>query len=75
MAVGVLVEGLLHSAMTQGKGGGDGKPENMKDWLRNQLKTLVSLLGKLEAKSAEALPGITGAIISWILNRVKEVVV
>ena len=25
-------------------------------------------------KAAEALPGIIGAIISWILNRVKEVV-
>ena len=76
MAVGVLVKVLLPSgdAMTEGKGGGDGKPENAKEWLRNKLKALASLLVKLRANVAEALPGIIGAIISWILNRVKEVV-
>ena len=46
----------------------------MKEWIGNKLKALASLLGKLGAKAAEALPGITGAIISWILNRAKEVV-
>ena len=51
------------------------KDENgVKEWLRNKLKALASLLSKLGAKAAEALPGIIGAIISWILNRVKEVV-
>ena len=59
--------------MAQGKGGDD-KPENTKEWIRNKLKALASLLGKLGAKAAEALPGIIGAIISWILNRAKEVV-
>ena len=34
-----------------------------------------SLLGKLGMKAAEALPGIIGGIISWILNRAKDVVV
>ena len=46
----------------------------MKEWLRNKLKALALLPGKLGAKAAEALPGITGAIISWILNRAKELV-
>ena len=55
-----------------GKGGG--KPENMKECLRNKLKALASFLGKLGVKAAEALPGITRAVISWILNRVKAVV-
>ena len=45
----------------------------MKEWLRKKLKALAILLGKLGVKVAEALPGIIGAIISWILNRVKEV--
>ena len=74
MAIGVLVEALL-------PGGGGGKPspppkdeKGVKEWLRNKLKALASLLGKLGVKAAEALPGIIGAIISWILNRVKEVV-
>ena len=46
----------------------------MKELLRNKLKTLTSLLGKLGVKASEALSGIIGPIISWILNRVKEVV-
>ena len=77
MAICMLVEALLPGsggAVAQGKGGGDGKPENVKEWLRNKLTALASLLGKLGAKVAEALPGTIGVIISWILNRVKEVV-
>ena len=58
----------------QGNGGGNDKPEDVIEWLRHKLKALASLLGELGAKAAEALPGIIGAIISWILNRVKEVV-
>ena len=57
MVIGVLVEVLLPSggsATAQGKGGGgggDGKPENVKEWLRNKLKALASLPGKLGAKT------------------------
>ena len=46
----------------------------MKGWIRNKLKALASLLGKLGIKAAEALPGIIGGIISWILNRAKDAV-
>ena len=35
---------------------------------------LSSLLGRLGIKAAEALPGIIGGIISWILNRACDVV-
>ena len=35
---------------------------------------MASLLGQLGIKAAEALPGIIGEIISWILNGVKDVV-
>ena len=37
--------------------------------VRSKLKALASLLGRLGMKAAEALPGIIGGIISWILNR------
>ena len=37
-------------------------------------KALALLLGKLGMIAAEALPGIIGGIISWILNRAKDVV-
>ena len=78
MAVGVLVEALIPG------GGGTGSasvaspplPEDekgLKEWLRNKLKALASLQGKLGVKVAEALPGITGAIISWVLNKAADV--
>ena len=76
MAIGVLVEALL-------PGGGGGAVElppppkvesGLKEWIRSKLKALASLLGKLGVKAAEVLPGIIGGIISWILNRAKDVV-
>ena len=77
MAIGVFVEALL-----PGGGGGGGTvaspppkdEKGVKEWLRNKLKALASLLGRLGVKAAEALPGIIGAIISWVLNRAAEVV-
>ena len=78
IAIGVLVEALLPGggggAMASG---GEPPPKDeagLKDWIRNKLKALASLLGRLGIKAAEALPGIIGGIISWILNRAKDVV-
>ena len=80
MAIGVLVEALLPGG---GGGGGGaaasgGSPskdkKGLKEWVRSKLKALASLLGKLGIKAAEALPGTIGGIISWILNRAKDVV-
>ena len=75
MAIGVLIEALLPSG-----GGTVASPpppkdeKGVKEWLRNKLKALASLLGRLGVKAAEALPGIIGAIISWVFNRAAEVV-
>ena len=71
MAIGVLVEALLPG----GTAGTAGKPlpkdeKGVKEWLRNKLKALSSLLGR----SGEAMSGIIGSIISLILNRASEVV-
>ena len=78
MAIGVLVEELLPGGAATASGGGDECPpkdeKGLKEWVRNKLKALASLLGKLGIKAAEALPGIIGGIISWILNRAKDVV-
>ena len=55
-------------------GGGEPPPKyqkGLKEWIMDKLKVLASLLGKLGIKDAEALPGIIGEIISWILNRAK----
>ena len=66
MAIGVLVKALLPGGGTvtaQGKGGGDGKPENVEGCLRNKLKALARLPGRLGTKVVEALPGTIEAII------------
>ena len=75
MAIGALIEALLPGS--GGTVGGEPPPKDEKgvtEWLRNKLKALASLPGRLGMKAAEALPGIIGAIISWILNRAAEVV-
>ena len=70
MAIGVLVEALLPGGGGAISGGGEPPPKDkkgLKEWVRPKLKALASLLGKLGMKAAEALPGIIGGIISWIL--------
>ena len=76
MAIGVLVEALLPGGCAAAASGGGGEPppkdeKGLKKRIRNKLKALASLLGRLGMKAAEALPGIIGGIISWILNRAK----
>ena len=75
----VLVEALLPGWGAAAASGGGVKPppkdeKGLKGWIRNELKALESLLGRLGMKAAEALPGIIGGIISWIHNRAKDVV-
>ena len=77
MAIGVLVKALLPGGAAVASGGGEppSKDEKgLKEWVRSKLKALASLLGRLGMKAAEALPGIIGGIISWILNTAKDVV-
>ena len=78
MTLGVLIETLLggptvsttalqSTTITDKKGGA-------RELIKNKLKTLSQLLGKLADKALASLPGIIGSIISWILNRAKEVI-
>ena len=80
MAIGVLVEALLGgptvsttTSTSGGTSGGD-KKGGAREWIKNKLKALSQLLGKLADKALASLPGIIGSIISWILNRAKEVI-
>ena len=78
MAIGVLIEALLggpststptpQSTTTSDEKGG------AREWIKNKLKALSQLLRKLADKALASLPGIIGSILSWILNRAKEVV-
>ena len=78
MAIRVLIEALLggNSASTPTSGGTSGgdKKGRAREWIKSKLKALSQLLGKLADKTLASLPGIIGSIISWILNRAKEVV-
>ena len=77
MTIRVLVEALLLGGGAAPASGGEPPPKDgkcLKKWVRSKLKALALLLGKLRMKAAEALPGIIGGIISWILNRAKDVV-
>ena len=78
MAIGVLIEALLGgpsaSAPTSGGTSGGDKKGGAREWIKNKLKALSQLLGKLADKALASLPEIIGSIISWILNRAKEVV-
>ena len=78
MAIEVLVEALLPGGGgAAASGGGEPPPKDeagLKEWIRNKLKALASLLGRLGNKAAEAPPGIIWGIISWILNRARNVV-
>ena len=67
MAIGMDISVLVEALPPKDENG-------VNEWLRNKLKALASLLGRLGMKTAEALPGIIGAIISWILDRAAEVV-
>ena len=79
MAIGVLIEALLGgpsaSAPTSQSTPADGdKKGGAREWIKNKLKALSQLLGKLADKALASLPGIIGSILSWILNRAKEVI-
>ena len=78
MAIEVLVEALLPAGGGAAAASGGEPPlkdeKGLKEWVRSKLKALASLLEKLGMKAAEALPGIIGGIISWILNIAKYVV-
>ena len=80
MTIGVLIETLLGgptvSTTTSGSTPADGgdKKGGAREWIKNKLKALSQLLGKLADKALASLPGIIGSILSWILNRAKEVV-
>ena len=68
MTIGVLTEALLGSptvsTTTSGStSGGDRKGGGAREWIKNKLKALSQLLGKLVDKALASLPGIIGLII------------
>ena len=65
---------LLTTSTSGNTSGGARKGGGTREWIKNKLKALSQLLGKLADKALASLPGIIGGILSWILNRAKEVI-
>ena len=82
MTIGVLIEALLggpslSTPKSQSTTTSDKQPKvegGARECIKNKLKALSQLLGKLSDKALASLPGIIGSMLSWILNRAKEVV-
>ena len=77
MTLGALIEALLGGPTSQSTTTSDKQLKvkgGAREWIKNKLKALSQLLGKLADKASASLPGIIGSIISWILNRAKEVI-
>ena len=71
MTLGVLT---LASTPTSGGTSGGDKKGGAREWIKSKLKALLQPLGKLADKASASLPEIIGSILSWILNRGKEVI-
>ena len=79
MTLGVLIEALLGglsptSTPTSQSTTTSDKKGAAREWIKNKLKALSQLSGKLADKALASLPGIIGSTLSWILNRAKEVI-
>ena len=80
MAIGMAISVLGEALLPAGGGGVEGgnplpkDEKGLKEWIRNKLKALASLPERLGVKVVEALPGIIGVNLSWILNKVADVV-
>ena len=80
MVISVLIKALLPSGDgVDGTVGGIAHtplPKNekgAKEWIRNKLKGLALLPGRLGVKVAEVLAGIIGVILNWIFNSAADI--
>ena len=69
MTIEFLTEALLggptvSTTKSGSSSGGDAKGGGAREWIKNKLKAVSWLLGKLADKALAALPGIIGSIIS-----------
>ena len=76
-AIGFIMSTVVLAIQTVLGGGGGAAlqptPPSGMDWVKKQLKTLAGWLKKLAEKAAAALPGVIGAIVSWLLKTAGSV--
>jgi hypothetical protein len=49
-------------------------PKDLKSWVKKQLSHISDLLKRLAVKAADALPGIIGSVVSWLIKTAAGVV-
>ena len=75
-AIGMAISTLV-LAVTGGSGGAtspDNSGGDAKKWIKKQLHHLSELQKKLASKAIDALPGIIGSVVSWLLSMLGKVV-
>ena len=66
--------GFVISTSAINSNNNNNNPNKKSNWVKDKLKALAGLLGKLSEKFPAALPGIIGSIVAWLFNTAKEVV-
>ena len=76
-AFGMLISTIVLAVTGGGGGGGRSTTPSKKgedSWTKKKLKDLTELLQKLGLKAIDALPGIIGSIVSWLLSTLSKAV-
>ena len=73
MIIGVIVEAVIPTSSPEPSPPPSDK-QGVKEWIKKQLSNLGKLLANLAGKAAAALPGVIGAIVSWLLSATGKVV-
>ena len=74
LIISTIVTALTGGAATGGSTTPPKNPNKIGEWVKNKLRALARLFGRLAGKAAAALPGIIGSIIAGVLNFLKKVV-
>jgi len=75
-ALGLIISTLITS-LSGGVATASTPPKNpnkIGEWVKNKLKALARLFGRLAGKAAAAIPGILGSIVVGVLNFLKKIV-
>ena len=76
-ALGMIIGSIVEAVIPTGGAAPPSKPpsqDGAKEWVKKQLHNLAKLLANLAGKAAAALPGVIGAIVSWLLSAQANVV-
>ena len=74
MSISTIVLALTGGAASPTSSPPPSDSGSVREWVKKQLQHLSDLLKKLGMKAIDALPGIIGSIVSWLLSTLGKVV-